>query len=95
LTKKDDIAEHIVREKPGIITRDLMRLVKARAGVADDNAKTIIARLVDQGRVRSQQDGKPVRHYVVERPEPTPMPTNGMATDHEAAQALIREMENL
>jgi hypothetical protein len=64
--KEDQVVLGIVREQPGIITRDLLRLVKARVHVADGKATTIIARVIDQGDIRREPDGKSSRHYGVE-----------------------------
>lgn len=85
--KEDDIAIGIVGEQPGIVLRDLLRLVKARAHVADKKADTIITRVIDQGRVRRSQEGNSFRHYVTD--DATSPNSNG--AHHQDAQIQLHE----
>lgn len=76
--KENDVACAIVREQPGIKAGPLHRLVKARVHCADAKATTIITRVLDQGRVRREEDGTSYRHYVVELKAPKqPANANG------------------
>jgi hypothetical protein len=77
---EDRVAVGIVREQPGIIARDLLRLVKARVHVADGKATTIIARVIDQGDIRREGEGKSLRHYAVESARAEA--TNGTGAAH-------------